>query len=447
MTTTLREPRATGPSFPMELLARCTASSAAAWADHLAESNLIVDAEGLVLWANARACDRLGVESGRRLTVRDCDRLAPLDLSGAREEGKRFHALLTGRSPSGAPFMRGVLDSTGVRSWLRLHVTPLEADDATARWSGISFTNVSSVVESTAGHREAQLRADAILDALVEGIVLVDADDVIRYVNPATLRMLGYVDDAEIIGRRRTELPVRRFHADGREAAPPTLTSWAGESMPTRERLRYIGFPRGELWLDTQVSRLSLGDPDGKASGAVVSFVNVSEAVRAEAQCRAVVHASPLGIVLVDREGHIAMANAAAQRLLGLRREGPEAPVETRRDLGPDPPRWLPHAAGGRAHRAVAGDRPYRRGRGARASAPGRHDALAARLGGADARDRRSARGRGRPFRRLHVRDQWDIRRRSVRASLMKRGIPCPILGREIRGDPERPGPFTPRVP
>ncbi|MBK7907942.1 MAG: PAS domain-containing protein [Gemmatimonadetes bacterium] len=326
MTTTLREPLATGPSFPMELLARCTASSAAAWADHLAESNLIVDAEGLVLWANARACDRLGVESGRRLTVRDCDRLAPLDLSGAREEGKRFHALLTGRSPSGAPFMRGVLDSTGVRSWLRLHVTPLEADDATAHWSGISFTNVSSVVESTAGHREAQLRADAILDALVEGIVLVDADDVIRYVNPATLRMLGYADDAEIIGRRRTELPVRRFHADGREAAPPTLTSWAGESMPTRERLRYIGFPRGELWLDTQVSRLSLGDPDGKASGAVVSFVNVSEAVRAEAQCRAVVHASPLGIVLVDREGHIAMANAAAQRLLGLRREGPEAP-------------------------------------------------------------------------------------------------------------------------
>lgn len=351
MTTTVREPRSTGHAFPMDLLARCTAASAAAWADHLAESNLIVDADGLVLWANARACDRLGVESGRRLTVRDCDRLAPLDLSGAREPGERFHALLTGRTPSGAPFMRGVLDSTGVRSWLRLHVTPLEADDATARWSGISFTNVSSVVESTAGHREAQLRADAILDALVEGIVLVDAGDVIRYVNPATLRMLGYADDAELLGRRRTELPVRRFHADGREAAPPTPTSWADETTPTRERLRYIGFPRGELWLDTQVSRLSLGSPDGKASGAVVSFVNVSEAVRAEAQCRAVVHASPMGIVLVERDGRIGMANAAAERLLGLRRGGPEGRLtpdatleRIRLDGSPMPAEDVPHA-------------------------------------------------------------------------------------------------------
>lgn len=321
--------RATAAPFPIDLLARCTPASVADWAAHLAEANLIVDREGLVLWANARASDRLGVESGRRFTVRDCDRLAPLDLSGAREAGDHFHALLTGLTPVVAAIMRGVLDSAGVRSWLRIEVTPLVVGEGGAGFSGISFTNVSSVVESTAGRRETQLRADAILDALLEGIVLVDADDMIRYVNPATLRMLGYADESEMVGRRRTELPVRRFHMDGSEAGPPAASSWQDERRAVRERLRYVGFPRGELWLETQVSRLSLGDAAGTPAGAVVSFVDVSETMRAETQCRAVVEASPIGIVLVQQDGRIALANRAAERLLGLRREGIEGRFAT----------------------------------------------------------------------------------------------------------------------
>lgn len=116
-----------------------------------------------------------------------------------------------------------------------------------------------------------------VLDALAEGVFGVDREGRCTFVNPATLRHLGYEDETELLGRDMHAL-IHGRHADGspypRTQCPVCLTLQDGMARQVEEE----GFWRKDgtrLPISLMVSPLT-----GNGGGAVVAFHDIRERLR-----------------------------------------------------------------------------------------------------------------------------------------------------------------------
>jgi diguanylate cyclase (GGDEF)-like protein/PAS domain S-box-containing protein len=84
-------------------------------------------------------------------------------------------------------------------------IAPLRFTDGSVLGGVMTLRDVSERVRSAALLRESEVRFRSLFDQAAVGIVVLDFDDVIRDVNPAFVRLLGY-QAAELLGRRSSEL-------------------------------------------------------------------------------------------------------------------------------------------------------------------------------------------------------------------------------------------------
>ncbi len=197
-------------------------------------------------------------------------------------------------------------------------------------------------------------RYEVILNSAWEGIIELDLNGNVTFINPAAARMLGY--EAEKLLGRHGHSTWHHTKADGTphmyEDCGLHVALQAGEVLHAQDSVfwrqdgtnfpvEYAGIP------------LMAG---GKRIGAVLTFWDITKRRRAEEalqdreeRLQRLVETVPSGIAITDDRGSITFANPAAEKILGLRRsEDPQTAYQnsgwrfTRIDGQPVPLEELP---------------------------------------------------------------------------------------------------------
>jgi PAS domain S-box-containing protein len=181
----------------------------------------------------------------------------------------------------------------------------------------------SAARETAAAERALRASGDElterILEAVPGGVVVVSTSGAVFKANAEAQRVLGLSFDA-LTRRFVSDFGPETFREDGSvcpvEDYPVSRCLATGEPQPAM--LIGVRQPRGALaWAYFRAEPLRA--PDGALAGAVVTFVDVSARLRAEAELRRseerfrmLVESSPDHILVVDRDGRIGFLNRVA---------------------------------------------------------------------------------------------------------------------------------------
>jgi PAS domain S-box-containing protein len=167
----------------------------------------------------------------------------------------------------------------------------------------------------------------AVLDALVEPVLLIGANGVVEHVNVAAVQILGADRDVgRSVGEHFARVPARTPDA---AAVPPALHPIA---RALAQRQAVIG---AELSLEVDGRRLTCvvnavplpaKESDGPGQGVLAVFHDITESTRLErevaraaARLEAIVHLVEEGIFVVDGDGRLIFVNDAGRRMLDFR--------------------------------------------------------------------------------------------------------------------------------
>jgi len=169
-------------------------------------------------------------------------------------------------------------------------------------------------------------RTRLILDSTDEGIYGMSPDGYITFVNAAACRMLGYAPE-EMIDQQAHPL-IHHHRPDGSaypvEECPMRLACRSGEARRVDDEFLWRkngeGFP-------VEYGTIPIMK-DGAILGAVVSFTDITERKEAEQRLReterffrSVLELAPDGLMVVDANGTIRLANARSEELFGYTRD------------------------------------------------------------------------------------------------------------------------------
>jgi PAS domain S-box-containing protein len=179
----------------------------------------------------------------------------------------------------------------------------------------------------TAELEETESRFRVIASSLQTGIAVQGLDSRIMWTNESARRLLGLTED-QLAGRTSFDPAWRAIHADG--------TDFPGEEHPAVVALRTgvaqhgvmmgVYRPNSSDYVWLQVDAVPQRDREGKPFQVVVSFADISELKRAEAEAgvraslnESILSASPMAIIVTGLDGVVTTFNVAAERLLGYR--------------------------------------------------------------------------------------------------------------------------------
>ncbi|MEE8376246.1 MAG: adenylate/guanylate cyclase domain-containing protein [Acidimicrobiia bacterium] len=166
--------------------------------------------------------------------------------------------------------------------------------------------------------------AQLLLNSTGEGIYGVDLDGNCTFANPASLRILGFDSDTDLLGRKMHEL------------VHHTLPN--GDPYPMAECQIYLAFREGKgVHVDNEVMWRADGssfqaeywsypmEQDGELVGSVLTFIDITKRRRAEKRLREseertrlLLNSTGEGIYGVDLDGNCTFANPASLRILGF---------------------------------------------------------------------------------------------------------------------------------
>lgn len=166
---------------------------------------------------------------------------------------------------------------------------------------------------------ESAARFEALLNAAVDGVIVIDGAGRVQVYNPACERLFGYRAE-EVVGRNVKMLMPPPYHDkhDG----------YVAHYRATHER-RIIGIGREVVGLrkdgTTFPMYLSVGEGPSEDGGIFVGIIrDISDqksdeqsAREREARLRSILETSPDAIIMIDEQGIVESFNAAAVRLFG----------------------------------------------------------------------------------------------------------------------------------
>ncbi|MBL6750769.1 MAG: EAL domain-containing protein [Nevskia sp.] len=186
--------------------------------------------------------------------------------------------------------------------------------------------------DMTQALREAEGQQRAIVEGSADGIITIDAQGVVRTINPAAERMFGYAA-ADIIGQDIALLIPEALPGDR-----TTLAATLGERGAAGLQREVFGRRRdgSEFTAHLALNLVSrLGRSDFIATvGDISERKRSQQALEAsEQRYRTVVESLQEGLLLIDGDGAVVACNPAAERILGV-------PLARMRDMWNGDPGW-----------------------------------------------------------------------------------------------------------
>lgn len=276
---------------------------------------IVHDANAVIVYANQAAGALLGTGKDELVTRSSHSPWDIVDAEGkplAPEGQPAVIALQTGKPVKGV--LLGVARPSAPRVWLIVSAIPI--GEGAERRAVVNFTDATAerarfeLAESSRASLE--LRFEASLRAMTEGLVVHDANGAIRFCNPGAERILGLTRD-QLLGRAAVDPRWRLVRPDGQPATtadiPSEITTRTGRAVHGA----ILGVERGDgtrAWLS--VSSDCLAGQGDASQGIVATFTDITELREAQlsqersaAQLRAITQATP-GLIyrfLITDEG------------------------------------------------------------------------------------------------------------------------------------------------
>jgi PAS domain S-box-containing protein len=274
--------------------------------DGTPDALVIVDASGAIVLANAQAEALFGYPRAE-LVGSNVDRLVPDAVRGRHAQHRaRFMAEPNAR-PMGAALDLKARRKDGREVPVEISLSPLETKEGLL---------VSAAIRDVSERRRAQeglSRLAAIVAASADGILTKTLDGIITTWNPACERLFGYTS-REAIGQ-----PVRMLYPPGSEAEEKRILAaiGRGEVVAVREAQRVRKDGR-RIWVSVSVA------PERDASGSIIVATaikrDITEVRHAQERFRGLLEAAPDGMIIVNEQGIVVLANAQAEALFGYPR-------------------------------------------------------------------------------------------------------------------------------
>jgi PAS domain S-box-containing protein len=178
-----------------------------------------------------------------------------------------------------------------------------------------SCVDVTELVNKDTALRESEERMRVAADAANLGIWEWDLDKDEIWATNSRRALLGWPASGKI----GFEDFISRLHPDDRDRIRGAINDAINKGKDYDSEYRLV-LPDGIVrWMATRGTvRL---DANGKPARLLGVSIDITERKQAEEKFRLAVEASPSGIVLVDREGKIALVNTHVEELFGYRRE------------------------------------------------------------------------------------------------------------------------------
>lgn len=215
-------------------------------------------------------------------------------------------------------------DATGQLMTLDFSIRPVKDDRGGVIYLLAEGHDSSTRKRTELALEQQQVFLQAVLDNISDGIVACNAEGVLTVFNPAT-RSFHNLPEAAIPSSDWAG-HYNLYRPDGvtllKTEEIPLYRAWQGEQVRDAEM---VIAPEGGERRQLLANGRALKGPQGEHLGAVVAMRDITTARAAEtalreseAKHRAIIDNLKEGVVQQDREGHVTMCNAAAERLLGL---------------------------------------------------------------------------------------------------------------------------------
>jgi PAS domain S-box-containing protein len=283
--------------------------------EHAAHGIVLLDGQGNIVEVNASALEISGLEReqvvGRNLT----ELLPLLGLPASSRLHKLQRRMLDGAS---GPLDFTIPKSRNQQITIRAHTSPVRRE---GRPAGL-FVVLEDVTEKEKAQGELQRLRDfheSIVQSTVEGIIVIDADGRITFVNPSAVAMWGY-DEDQLIGKHWTEI------------VPPDQRHVVQAAMKRRQAGRSDSYELQQLRQDgRRFTTLVSGSPrfeDGEFAGAIAVFTDITELKKAQQEIdtlsqfqQSIIDNADVWLDVIDENANVVIWNKAAERISGYSRE------------------------------------------------------------------------------------------------------------------------------
>jgi PAS domain S-box-containing protein len=254
-----------------------------------------------------RAHERIAAGDANAIAVREMRRQAPL-LNQRMTTLEREFADQLGRASRRT---QQVL--------LVLNVVLAAVLGATGLWFIVHSLRRQAEVENEVRRREQMLQG--LLQSTAEGLYGIDTEGRCTFVNRAALAMLGYADEAELLGRdiHRLIRPSRTDTRTGPLTTPERTVKGRERHVSDEKFQRHDGSLFAVEYWSHPLMR------DGQVHGSVVTFFDISERLRMQAALRQgelrlakLVDAVADGVIATGADDKVLLFNRAAERLFGV---------------------------------------------------------------------------------------------------------------------------------
>jgi PAS domain S-box-containing protein len=275
----------------------------------------IVDMQGKIIYRSPSAKRLINLPDQSVQSTHFKDWVLPEDAPLAM----KFNEQIIQNPGKGIPFQLRVHDESGGLHWIEGTGTNLYADPS-VRGLLISYRDITDRKAAEQAQRESAETFRSFFDNSAAGVALIGLDRRYRMVNPAYCEIFGYTEE-EFLKSNFIDVT----HPEDVERSKQLMQDVLdGKGRNIRFAKRYIHKDGHTIW--AEVSSALVYDADGKPLHFITHVLDVTERRRAEEALReseekagAMLASAPYGVTFVDTAGTVTYANAAAERILGMK--------------------------------------------------------------------------------------------------------------------------------
>ncbi len=292
----------------------------AALFEHVSDVITVIDADGTIASASSSMSRLFGWAPETAVGANMFDRIHPED----RDAAASAHTWTLARPGLvHAPFTVRLGRADG--SWLVTEVVASNwLHDPAIGGIVLSIRDISKRLEAESALRRSEERYRSIVELANEGIMSLDLNGMITFVNQRMAALLGCTID-EVTSAMITDFVIDTPETADANPQPNGSIGGAGKTDEFHKRSELTFRHRDGSQVSTTLATTSLTDTDGNMVG---TLAMVSDVTEQRAQDRALLEATkrfeqafesaPVGIAVIDQGGRVLDSNPAVQQMLGL---------------------------------------------------------------------------------------------------------------------------------